>query len=98
MGNDFAIDTGIFDFGNLNFLSELPGGLGPQILKTRGTVPWAESLIWLVNKKMQKNSKIKTIYDICSLYCTYSRQADYLDSLAEALVQVDHAGDSNQPV
>ena len=40
MGTDMAIDTGIFDFGNVNFLSELPGGLGPQTLKNKGSVSW----------------------------------------------------------
>ena len=38
MGDDLAIDSGIFDFGNLNFLSNVPAGLGPEILKTRGSV------------------------------------------------------------
>lgn len=39
MGNDLAIDSGIFDFGNVNFLSDLPAGLGPQTIKTEGKVP-----------------------------------------------------------
>ncbi len=38
MGTDMAIDTGIFDFGNVNFLSDLPGGLGPQTVKVKGSV------------------------------------------------------------
>jgi len=35
MGDDLAIDSGIFDFGNINFMSDLPG-IGPHTMKTKG--------------------------------------------------------------
>lgn len=35
MGDDLAIDSGIFDFGNIAFMSELPG-IGPEAMKTKG--------------------------------------------------------------
>ena len=37
MGDDLAIDSGIFDFGNIGFMSELPG-IGPHSMKTKGAV------------------------------------------------------------
>ena len=40
-----AIDTGIFDFGNINFLSDLPG-LGPQDVRTKGSV-LCQNHMWL---------------------------------------------------
>lgn len=45
MGADMAIDTGIFDYGNVNFLADLPGGLGPQQIKAKGNVSWL-NMIW----------------------------------------------------
>ena len=53
MGTDMAIDTGIFDFGNVNFLSELPGGLGPQTLKAKGCVSWQYLLNNCSNEQWQ---------------------------------------------
>jgi hypothetical protein len=35
MGDDLAIDSGIFDFGNINFMSDL-SGIGPHTMKTKG--------------------------------------------------------------
>ena len=39
VGMDLAVDTGIFDYGNVGYMSSLPA-LTPADLKGRGSVPW----------------------------------------------------------
>ena len=37
---DMAIDTGIFDYANVNFMSSSLPALSPADLKTKGAVSW----------------------------------------------------------
>ena len=39
VGMDLAVDTGIFDFANVGYMSNLPA-LTPTDMKTRGSASW----------------------------------------------------------
>ena len=58
MGMDMAIDSGIFDFGNIGFLSDLPG-IGPQNVKTKGRVTGL--CIWVCEVLVGQWSSIESV-------------------------------------
>ena len=37
---DMALDTGIFDYANVNFMSSSLPALNPTDLRTKGAAPW----------------------------------------------------------